>query len=205
MLAAAVALGSAAALHASNTSSDCAWPVNKIAMGGADVVAYFSMPADADGLKGSPELGVAYEGYTFWFVNESTRDTFKASPQKYVPAWGGFCAWGMAREGFNGNPSKDAEPGYVWNGVRMGPPCDPVGGWAIVEGRLLCSISRKYMNKFLSLGAEGVRDADYRWKFWYGALNAGPFNDLCWGPVDCPSRYNGCGNTTFFPNRTVSQ
>jgi hypothetical protein len=46
------------------------------------------------------------------FYPQTNANTFVANPEKYVPAYGGFCAWGIAREGTDGNPSPAAEPNW---------------------------------------------------------------------------------------------
>eukprot|EP00756_Hemistasia_phaeocysticola_P026621 Hpha_TRINITY_DN16074_c1_g1::TRINITY_DN16074_c1_g1_i1::g.119536::m.119536 len=185
-------------------NESCKWSYSGVVLGGADVVAYFSLPPDGKGVKGKPEFATLYQGYPYWFANESTRQAFLQDPQRYVPVWGGFCAWGIAREGLNGNPSRNATPGFAWDGRdHMGPPCDPYDGWQILGDRLFCSINRNWMNNFAALGPQGIADGDERWIRWYGALNAGPYNNLCFGPFpECPERWAGCGNWTLFPNRT---
>lgn len=59
---------------------------------GYDVVAYFSNKA----LEGSSKFVTQYEGATYRFSSETNLKTFKANPQKYLPAYGGWCAYAMA-------------------------------------------------------------------------------------------------------------
>ena len=74
---------------------------------GYDVVAYHSLPADASGVKGSPQF--AYNltstdmspvspgvermkdtAYEFHFSSAANLAKFQADPWHYTPAWGGF-------------------------------------------------------------------------------------------------------------------
>jgi len=60
-------------------------------MAGADVVAYFSLPADAPGVIVKDDSHKrTYGGYEFWFSSESNAEVFDTNPSKYMPLWGGF-------------------------------------------------------------------------------------------------------------------
>ena len=45
--------------------------------------------------KGKKENAFVHEGATYLFSNEENLQSFKASPEKYLPAFGGWCAWAM--------------------------------------------------------------------------------------------------------------
>ena len=62
------------------------------AIGGYCPVAYFS--ADK-AVKGSSEFAASHAGKTYYFVNKDALATFKKNPEKYVPAYDGWCAYGM--------------------------------------------------------------------------------------------------------------
>lgn len=58
---------------------------------GYDVVSYF---------KGSPVEGnsnytYSYDGIKFKFSNQSNLDAFKSNPEKYMPQYGGWCAYAV--------------------------------------------------------------------------------------------------------------
>jgi YHS domain-containing protein len=83
-----------------------------IAIRGTDPVAYFT--------QGRPVAGNAafthqWRGATWRFATAENRDAFAAAPERYAPAYGGFCAWAVAQ-------------GYT-------APIDP-NAWKIVDGRL---------------------------------------------------------------------
>jgi hypothetical protein len=73
-----------------------------LAVRGYDVVAYFT--------TGKPEIGLekfalSHNGGTYRFASQANLDAFKADPAKYEPAFGGFCAYGVALgKKFDGDP-----------------------------------------------------------------------------------------------------
>ena len=65
-----------------------------VAIGGYDPVAYF---VEMKPVKGLPEFQAEYQGSTFHFSTVANRDSFIASPDKFAPQYGGFCAFGTAK------------------------------------------------------------------------------------------------------------
>lgn len=63
------------------------------AISGYDPVSYFTSDGPA---KGSPDLEAAYKGATFRFATAENRTRFIADPEKYLPQYGGYCAYGTA-------------------------------------------------------------------------------------------------------------
>ena len=59
---------------------------------GYDPVAYF---ADNKAVPGKPEYTFTYQGATFRFASQAHLDFFEASPQKYLPEYGGYCAFAI--------------------------------------------------------------------------------------------------------------
>jgi YHS domain-containing protein len=66
--------------------------VNDVALAGHDPVAYFT---ENKAVEGKPKFTAVHEGVIYRFRSEENRDTFKADPKKYLPAYGGYCAYGM--------------------------------------------------------------------------------------------------------------
>jgi YHS domain-containing protein len=63
----------------------------QLALEGYDPVSYFSeMPK-----KGYAALQIRHQEVVYYFENEENRLTFSKTPEKYVPAYGGWCAWAM--------------------------------------------------------------------------------------------------------------
>lgn len=66
---------------------------SKAAVNGYDTVAFFT---DSKPVNGSPFISAEHKGATYFFANEDHKKLFTASPEKYVPQFGGFCAYGVA-------------------------------------------------------------------------------------------------------------
>ncbi|MCH2490357.1 MAG: YHS domain-containing protein [Flavobacteriales bacterium] len=62
---------------------------------GYDVVAYFDNMA----IEGNETFTTTYEGAHYKFSSQSNLDTFLENPEKFVPAYGGFCAYAIADKG----------------------------------------------------------------------------------------------------------
>lgn len=67
---------------------------DKVAISGYDPVAYSTLHK---ALKGRQDLSATHRGVTYYFANEEHRKLFTASPDKYLPAYGGWCATAMAK------------------------------------------------------------------------------------------------------------
>jgi len=87
----AVALLTAAPVFAGNLVNVAG--ASKIAISGYDPVAFFT---DSKPVNGSPFISATYEGATYLFSSEEHKKQFTASPAKYAPQYGGFCAFGAA-------------------------------------------------------------------------------------------------------------
>lgn len=72
-----------------------------LAIEGYDPVSYFDGTPPVQGLR---EHAVRHRGVVYFFANDTNRDTFLASPRKYEPAYGGWCAWAMAHGGKTVDP-----------------------------------------------------------------------------------------------------
>ena len=66
---------------------------NDVALAGHDPVAYFT---DNKPVEGKSKFTAVHEGAIYRFASEEHRDTFKAEPAKYLPAYGGYCAYGAS-------------------------------------------------------------------------------------------------------------
>ncbi len=66
-----------------------------IAIEGYDPVSYF----DHKPLEGKTTLQFPFKGVTYLFANVDNLTKFKASPEKYEPAYGGWCAYAMGESG----------------------------------------------------------------------------------------------------------
>lgn len=67
-----------------------------LAIEGYDPVAYFT---SKKGIEGKKEISYVREGITYHFSTIQNRELFKASPSKYEPQFGGWCAYAMGENG----------------------------------------------------------------------------------------------------------
>jgi YHS domain-containing protein len=95
-------------------------PVNAVSQGddkhlmlfGHDVVSYFTENTHK---MGQPTLKSVYKGVSFWFSKPEHKALFDASPEKYIPQFGGYCANGIVY-------------GIPWGG--------DANAWRIIDGKL---------------------------------------------------------------------
>ncbi|MCF2874849.1 MULTISPECIES: YHS domain-containing (seleno)protein [unclassified Tenacibaculum] len=62
---------------------------------GYDVVAYFSNKA----VKGNKKITTKYDGVSFRFSSQENLNLFKQNPKKYIPQYGGYCAYAIGKTG----------------------------------------------------------------------------------------------------------
>lgn len=68
-----------------------------LALEGYDPVSYFA-EGGSNPVKGSKKITYTYKGVTYRFKTQQNLQTFKADPDRYEPAFGGWCAYAMAKE-----------------------------------------------------------------------------------------------------------
>ena len=134
-LAGFLALASAPGLAAQSVNVD----KDHLALYGYDAVAYQS---DNAARKGSAEYTAVYEGNTYRFVSAANRDTFNASPAKYVPAYGGYCAYGVAK-------------GHK---VKIDPEA-----YRVVDGKLYLNYDKGVQQKWLTDIPGNIAQAEKNW------------------------------------------
>jgi YHS domain-containing protein len=64
---------------------------NGYAAEGYDVVAYFENKA----LEGDKKFTTKYDGVNYKFSSQKNLDTFNKNPEKYMPQYGGYCAYAL--------------------------------------------------------------------------------------------------------------
>ena len=90
---------------------------NGIAAQGYDVVSFF----DGKPKKGNPSISATYDGGKFQFSSEDNKTKFEASPEQFIPQYGGYCAIAMS-EGAAANPnpkSWEVRDGKLYFFTRM--------------------------------------------------------------------------------------
>lgn len=72
------------------------------ALAGFDAVAYRQLE---NAVAGSAEFTHEWSGAQWWFTSAENRDAFAADPERYAPAVGGFCTFGVIlNKKLDGNP-----------------------------------------------------------------------------------------------------
>jgi YHS domain-containing protein len=110
-----------------------------LALKGYDPVAYFT---EKKPIAGKAEFTARHEGATYRFASAANRDAFAAAPEKYVPQYGGYCAFGMAS-------------GYK-------APIEP-DAWTVVDGKLYLNYNQSVRSRWSSDVPGFVRKADANW------------------------------------------
>ncbi len=107
-------------------------------------VAYF---AAGKPIRGTPEHASAHRGETYHFVSAEAKAAFDDDPERYVPAFGGSCAFGAS--------------------IEKTFPVDPTS-FKIVDGRLLLFLKNEETDarQLWNEGdeAERLAKADAHWK-----------------------------------------
>jgi YHS domain-containing protein len=95
LVATALLMGSALPALAYDLTSTAAINVdpNGVILRGVDATSY---AAGAAPVAGSADFAAEVDGATYLFASAEARDSFVAAPEKYEPAFGGFCAVGAA-------------------------------------------------------------------------------------------------------------
>ena len=110
-----------------------------IGVKGYDPVAYFTLGQPTPGLD---QYTYRWKGAIYRFASADNLKRFKADPEKYLPQYGGYCAYAMAI-----NRIADIDPSR----------------WAIVDGKLY--LNNNFLSYHLwSLNKSGnIAAADHNW------------------------------------------
>lgn len=119
--------------------------VQGVAVGGYDPVSYFSGTPE----EGSPDITLSYRSAIWRFASADNRQAFQADPERYAPAYGGYCAWASAQ-------------GYLAKG-------DPQY-WDIIDGRLYLNYDANIQTKWRADIPGFIKKAE---KNWAGGLGSG--------------------------------
>ena len=94
-------------------------------------------------MKGSGYHVAEYKGVTYVFASKEHKTTFEANPEKYVPAYGGYCAYGVA--------------------VGKKFVSDPEA-WKIVQGKLYLNLDKDIQNKWAKDIPGYIKKSEANWK-----------------------------------------
>ncbi|MGL4281219.1 MAG: YHS domain-containing (seleno)protein [Albidovulum sp.] len=110
-----------------------------LALRGYDPVSYF---AEGGPVPGAFDITAEYEGATYRFASQEHADMFKADPAKYLPQFGGYCAFGAAMgKKFDGDPTV----------------------WKVVDGKLYLNLAKPVQAKWDADQAGLISQAAMKW------------------------------------------
>ena len=109
-----------------------------VAVNGFDVVAYFNEGA----IRGLPAFEVEYRGAKWYFESKKNMAKFLFKPDKYVPVYGGYCAYGVSQ-------------GYL---VKTDPDA-----WTVYQGKLYLNFDVITRSHWLKDRNQYIAKADKNW------------------------------------------
>ncbi|MFM8834284.1 MAG: YHS domain-containing (seleno)protein [Cytophagales bacterium] len=112
---------------------------NQGAIRGYDPVAYF---VDGREIKGKKELVFEHADARWHFASETNLTLFKQNPEKYIPQFGGYCAYGMSR-GYKAETQPNA--------------------WTILDGKLYLNYNIEVRNKWNQNRDQNLQKAEANW------------------------------------------
>jgi YHS domain-containing protein len=110
-----------------------------VALRGDDVV---SLATGLDVATGYAKYTVERDGVAYYFASEETMKQFEADPERYMPQYGGFCAFGVAI-----GKKLDAAPRYA----------------DIVDGKLYVFLNAVAFGKYKEDKAGTLAKAEQNW------------------------------------------
>jgi len=113
--------------------------IDGIALHGFDPVAYFTQN---QAVKGDAQLTAVYHGVTYEFASKEDQAAFQANPEKYLPQYGGFCAFAVSK-----GAKADIDP----------------HAFAINDGKLYVNNSGRAQKLFVDDVKSNIEKADHNW------------------------------------------
>jgi YHS domain-containing protein len=112
---------------------------NGVILRGYDPVAYFTRH---QAVKGNPAVQTRFGGAIYYFASVADKVAFDKNPSKYVPQYGGFCAYHLTK-----GELKDSDP----------------TAFLIYKGKLYICSAADSAKKFRSNIDQNIRKADDYW------------------------------------------
>jgi len=106
---------------------------------GYDVVSYHVSKRP---VRGNGNFVSVHDGATYQFSNKDNLKKFEKNPEKYVPAYGGYCAFGVAvGKKFVGDPEV----------------------WRVVDGTLYLNLDTNVQDRWFKDVPGNIKKADKNW------------------------------------------
>ena len=110
------------------------------AVQGYDVVSYQTGKRP---IRGNGNFVAVHDGATYQFSSADNQKAFEKDPERYVPAYGGYCAFGTSvGKKFIGDPEV----------------------WRIVDGKLYLNLDTSIQSEWLKDVPGRIRSADANWR-----------------------------------------
>ena len=109
---------------------------------GYDAVAFFKQRKP---VKGNPGIESTYQGATYLFASTADKADFDKDPAKYVPQYGGFCAYGVV------------------NGILSDIEGKP-DAFAVYKGKLYLCGNQDALKRFKTNIDDNIEKADTNWR-----------------------------------------
>ena len=110
------------------------------AVQGYDVVSYQTGKRP---VRGNGHFVSVYDGATYQFSSADNQKLFESNPEKYAPAYGGFCAFGASvGKKFIGDPEV----------------------WRVVDGKLYLNLDTSIQSQWLKDVPGRIKSADANWR-----------------------------------------
>ena len=113
--------------------------VNTVGVTGYDVVTYHT---EKRPLRGNGNYVVEHQGVRYLFSNEENKNKFEKNPEKYLPAYNGWCAFGVSvGKKFSADPEV----------------------WEIVDGRLYLNLDNSIKKEWREDIPGNIKKANKHW------------------------------------------
>lgn len=109
------------------------------AIGGYDPVAYFT---EHEAMLGSDQFTTEWSGSKWKFINQADLNLFKATPTKYAPQYGGYCAYGCS--------------------ANHNAPIDPTA-WTIINDKLYLNYNAQVKKMWINDTTNRIKAANAYW------------------------------------------
>ncbi len=111
-----------------------------VGAGGYDLVSY---QTDKKPIPGNGNFVASIDQVNYIFANQDNLDTFNKNPEKYLPQYGGFCAFGASvGKKFIGDPNV----------------------WEVVDGKLYFNLDNGIKSTWVKDIPGNIKKADKHWK-----------------------------------------
>jgi YHS domain-containing protein len=109
------------------------------AIGGFDPVAYFTVH---QAVRGSGFHVANHEGVSYLFASKENKELFEKNPQKYVPQFNGWCAYGVSlKKKFHADPTI----------------------FAVVDGKLYLNLDKEIQKTWEKEKEKNIKKAHNNW------------------------------------------